>query len=263
MGTATPVFAFRAPEWVDEAPSTNDVLKQRLASPEPPPSGTVFAARRQTKGKGRLGNVWHSSAEGDLTFSFVWKGDIPLEEAGTLPLACGLAVRDFLSGLGIEAECKWPNDVFVDNAKICGILIEGGTGPGGLSLVTGIGVNVRAQPERDRALGRPTASLEKCLGYAENPETLLSSLLLCLEMRITAWQLGGFAVLRKDMEQALWGRGKGVKARTPAGPIEGIVAGVGDNGELLVRSEKNEIIRIASVAALDDVYAGNRQGNTI
>ena len=263
MEGSGPEFAFLAPEWADEAPSTNDILKQRLASPAPPPLGTVFAVRRQTKGKGRLGNVWQSAVAGDLTFSFVWKGTLPLEEAGTLPLACGLAVRDFLADLGISAACKWPNDVFVGNAKICGILIEGGTNPDGLTLVAGIGVNVRNQPERDAALGRSIASIEKCLGRVEKPETFLPALLLCLEKRITAWQRDGFAAVRSDMEQALWGRGKAVKARTPSGTVEGIVAGLGERGELLVRNNDMQLIRIASVAALDDVYAGNQSGNTI
>ncbi len=230
MSEREPFFAFLPPEWAEEASSTNDALKERLAANPSLPSGTVFAARRQTKGKGRLGNVWLSAGAGDLTFSFLWKGNIPLRDAGTFSLACGLAVRDFLARLGVRAECKWPNDVFVGDAKICGILIEGGSASGGLALVAGIGVNLRGQPERDAALGRKTASLEHCLGRAEPPETLLPLLLRSLEQRITAWQSGGFPALRADMEQALWGRGKPAAARTPEGTIAGTVAGLEKTG---------------------------------
>lgn len=258
MNGTEPAFAFGAPEWADEIGSTNDALKQRLASDAPPASGTVLAARRQTKGKGRLGNVWHSAKAGDLTFSFVWRGRASLETAGTLSLACGLAVRDFLAGLGVDAACKWPNDVFVGGAKICGIILEGGTDGDGLALVAGIGVNIARQPELDETIGRPATSVEACLGRAEDPEALLPLLLGCLEERINAWQVGGFAALRRDMEQALWGWGRAVKARTPAGTLDGIVAGLGDGGELLVEKSGGEIIRISSVAALEDVYSGNR-----
>ncbi len=263
MADGDTVFSFLEPEWADETTSTNDVLKSRLAASPPPPSGTVFAARRQTRGKGRLGNAWHSAKAGDLTFSFVWRGWTRLEEAGTLSLACGLAVRDFLAGLGIGAECKWPNDVFAGGAKICGIILEGGMGADGLALVAGIGVNVAHLPERDAALGRPTASIERCLGHADAPELLLPALLRCLEARITAWQRGGFGALRSDMERALWGRGREVRARTPSGPVDGVVAGLGEKGELLVRSEDGRLIAVSSVAALEDVYSGNTPGNRV
>jgi BirA family biotin operon repressor/biotin-[acetyl-CoA-carboxylase] ligase len=256
-------FTFLPPEWADETPSTNDALRERLSSSAPPPSGTVFAARRQTKGKGRLGNVWRSAESGDLTFSFIWKSGMALRDAGTLSLACGLAVRDFLAELGIAAECKWPNDVFVGDAKICGILFEGGSNFGSLALVAGIGVNLRAQPGRDAELGRPTASIEQCLGRIEKPETLLPSLLRCLERRITAWQAGGFAAIRDDMESALWGRGKPVAARTPSGRVEGIVAGLGEGGELLVLTPGGRTVKVGSVTSLDGIYSGNPSGNAV
>ncbi len=261
-------FAFLPPEWAEEASSTNDALKARLASASPPPSGTVFAARRQTKGKGRLGNAWLSAPAGDLTFSFLWRGRASLDEAGCLSLACGLAVRDFLAELGIEAGCKWPNDVFVGDAKICGILIEGGLagggGPGGeLALVVGIGVNLRGQAERDAALGRKTASVEQCLGAAAAPEALLPPLLRRLALRIASWRDGGFAALRADMEEALWGRGRPARARTPQGVVEGVVAGVGEQGELLLETGDKETIPVRSLSALDGVYAGNHTGNAL
>lgn len=246
-------FAFLAPEWADEAASTNDTLKERLSSAAPPPAGTVFAARRQTKGKGRLGNVWQSAETGDLTFSFIWKGEAPLGDVGSLSLACGLGVRDFLAERGIDAACKWPNDVFVDGAKICGILLEGaGVGAGGgLALVAGIGLNLRHQSGRDAALGRRTASMESAQGTAPEPEEILPPLLLCLERRIRAWRRGGFGALRADMERYLWGKGKWAAARTPSGRVEGVVSGVGEKGELLLRTAEGREIAVGSVAALE------------
>lgn len=250
-------FRFLPPEWADEAASTNDALKARLASGAPPAAGAVFAARRQTKGKGRMGNVWQSSDAGDLTFSFVWKSGAAagaaLADAGTLSLACGLAVRDFLGGLGIAARCKWPNDVFAGDAKICGILLEGGTFGGELAVVAGIGVNLRSRPELDAALGRATSSVERCLGHAPAPECALPPLLRCLEGRIAAWGRGGFAAIREDMEAALWGRGRPVRARMRGGAVDGVVAGLGENGELLVRRDGGDVLAVGSVTALEDL----------
>ncbi len=280
MGEQGSGFAFLAPEWAASAGSTNDVLKERLASASPPPSGAVFAARRQTRGRGRMGNAWQGAESGDLLFSFVWKSGMPLAAAGTLSLACGLAVRDFLGGIGLKAACKWPNDVFVGDAKICGILLEGGRSagaddvdcaPDALAVVAGIGVNLRHQPGRDEALGRETASVERCLGRVLAPEEALSALLPCLERRITAWQGGGFAAIRGDMEAALWGRGRAVRVRTRgavagagvvagavsgavSAAVSGVIAGLGENGDLLVRAEGGEILAVGSVAALEEIF---------
>lgn len=248
-----PPFVFAPPEWFEEVSSTNDLLKERVARGESVPAGTVVAALRQIRGRGRRGNVWQSSVGGDLTFSFVWSGLKGLEEAGTLPLACGLAVRDFLAlpNIGIRSMCKWPNDVLIDGEKICGILTEAVTGGKGTHFfIVGIGVNVRTFPERDASLGKRTASLERLAGRAEKPEVLLPLLLACLASRITLWQYGGFAAIRSDLDAGLWGIGQTVTAKTPTGPVTGVMVGLGDKGELLLRDTDARVFGISSVSAI-------------
>lgn len=243
-------FRFAQPEWLGEVASTSDVLKERLRLSPAPPIGAVVAARRQTKGRGRMGAGWQSSAEGDLLFSFHWSGDAPPLQAGSLPMACALGVGDFLARepWRIESLCKWPNDVMVGDTKICGILAEGGQTPdGAFGLVIGIGVNLRRVPGRDHSLGRKTASVEDFAGPVEDAATLLPILLASLETRISAWESGGFAALRPELERRLWGKGREISAKTAHGPTHGRVAGLGPQGELLLTPPAS----IASIAAIE------------
>lgn len=252
--TSNSDFSFAAPLWLDEVSSTNDYLKKMAADDAETLSGTVVAARRQTGGRGRMGGTWLSSREGDLTFSFLWKGRVSLEQAGTLPIACALGVGDFLAApnFGIAIRCKWPNDVMVGDAKICGILTEGVAGLGNaLALVMGIGVNIRAMPERDTTVGRATTSLEDMIGCAGRQDALLPTLLRCLETRIIAWQGGGFTAIRKDYEKSLWGVGRAVAVKRSTGAVKGVIRGVGENGELILSDDTGAEVIVTSVSTLD------------
>ncbi|MCC8167090.1 MAG: biotin--[acetyl-CoA-carboxylase] ligase [Planctomycetes bacterium] len=247
-------FRFSPPEWLDETASTSDCLKERVATGTPPPAGTVVAARKQTAGRGRMGASWLSAREGDVMFSFVWTGAIGPDQAGTLPLACGLGVRDFLAAapFRVPAACKWPNDIFVGDGKMCGILTEGGVAADGLlRLVVGIGINIRARPGRDAAIGRTTVSLEELVPGRYHPEELLPGVLRCLENRINAWQRGGFPAIRADFTANLWGLGRTLTARLDGGRVTGVVTGIGDNGELAITLPDGSGRLIASVSAIE------------
>ncbi len=117
----------------DEVDSTQRVargLVERGAGP-----GTIVIAGSQTAGHGRYGREW-ASPPGGLYASIVLDPD-PL-----LPLRAGVAVAEALSGYGIAARLKWPNDVTVGGKKIAGILVEAAGG----AMILGIGVNLEGIP---------------------------------------------------------------------------------------------------------------------
>ncbi|MCA9061950.1 MAG: biotin--[acetyl-CoA-carboxylase] ligase [Planctomycetaceae bacterium] len=101
---------------------------------------------RQTAGRGRGANAWWSTT-GALTFSLLIDGEstgLPREQRGMISLAAGAAVRDVLDALlgTCTAMIKWPNDVYVDQRKICGILTEQTTRQTRSAIIIGIGINV-------------------------------------------------------------------------------------------------------------------------
>ena len=129
--------------WLDTIDSTNSEALRRL--PELA-SGTVLSAREQTAGRGQRGNSWFTEAEKNLTFSIVLKweaGAFPVRDAHWLNYLSSYVVLQFLADHGVQAQVKWPNDIYVGRRKICGMLIENTLGTAGLAAsVVGIGLNV-------------------------------------------------------------------------------------------------------------------------
>lgn len=129
--------------WLNSVDSTNSEALRRIGEL---PSGTVLAAREQTAGRGQRGNTWFSEPGKNLTFSVVLKfpaGFLAAGDAFLLNCLCSVSVADFLSGFGVPASVKWPNDIFVGGRKICGMLLENGLiGSFVAHSVMGIGMNV-------------------------------------------------------------------------------------------------------------------------
>ena len=109
-------------KWIDKVDSTNTYLKEH---PSEVPAGTMLAARTQKAGRGQRGNSWESEPGKNLTFSFRAE-NLPLRpsEQFAVSEATALAIVALLRDYDIEAKVKWPNDIYVGNRKICGILIE-------------------------------------------------------------------------------------------------------------------------------------------
>ncbi len=133
-------------QWLEEVDSTNNEATRRLTEID---NLAVIAAVHQTAGRGQRGNRWQTYAGENLTFSMVVKfgdGALPALEASrqfVLTRCVTLGVSDYLESEGIDCSVKWPNDIYVRNKKICGILIENTLrGPSLATSVIGIGLNV-------------------------------------------------------------------------------------------------------------------------
>ncbi len=127
--------------------STNDFLRQMLA-PELPEGFVVFA-EHQTAGRGQRGNRWASASHLGLWFSILLRPLLPLAESARLTNWAAEAVaRTIRSETGLAPVIKPPNDVYVNDRKIAGVLVETKSGPGaGFDAIVGIGVNLNQAPE--------------------------------------------------------------------------------------------------------------------
>ena len=122
----------------DEIDSTNNYMKENFSKFE---NYDIVAAKNQTSGRGRRGNTW-SSSEGMALFSFFLKTENKLDilEYTKLPLIAGISTLVALKKIKDGAyNFKWTNDVFLDNKKLSGILIEKVEE----NFIIGIGINVR------------------------------------------------------------------------------------------------------------------------
>lgn len=131
---------------IDTVESTNSLMKERL---DTLPHGTVIQAREQTAGRGQRGNTWEAEPGMNVTMSLLLK-DLPVEPRRQFAIseAVALAVADAVArrlppALASHVAVKWPNDIYVDDRKIAGILIECGIRGAELTYaVAGIGLNI-------------------------------------------------------------------------------------------------------------------------
>ncbi len=130
----------------DTLPSTNDYCETREFGED-----TVIIAREQTGGKGTKGRSF-SSPRGGVYLSLVRYYPCKAENSFSLMIASCMAVVKTLELYGVRAGVKWPNDVFLNGKKICGILIKNSfEGENVKKSITGIGVNVNNDIPKDLA----------------------------------------------------------------------------------------------------------------
>lgn len=137
---------------VPSCPSTSSLLRSMIEEADalgtPVPHGFVLSAFAQTAGRGQRGNSWEAEPGANLTFSILLRPDnLPALNQFSLSMAISLAIVDFLRELippqlG-KVSIKWPNDIYVDNRKICGILIENSLKDSFIAhSIAGIGINI-------------------------------------------------------------------------------------------------------------------------
>ncbi len=128
-----------------EVDSTNTFLKLMLAKSEPVPEGTVIMAEDQVAGRGQQQNKWYSAKGESLTFSLVlYPTFLPLKDQFLLTSAVSVGIHEALHPMiGDQLKMKWPNDVYVGDKKLGGVLIENQVqGSKIKSSVIGIGLNI-------------------------------------------------------------------------------------------------------------------------
>lgn len=106
--------------------------------------GAVVIAEEQSAGRGRMNRQWEGEPGKNLLFSIVVLPDFSYEKISLLPFAGSLAVADAIESVtGLSATCKWPNDVLINQKKVCGMLLESATGTLAIDkVILGIGINV-------------------------------------------------------------------------------------------------------------------------
>jgi BirA family transcriptional regulator, biotin operon repressor / biotin---[acetyl-CoA-carboxylase] ligase len=166
--------------------STNQVLLNEAVSLTAQP--TVLLAMSQTAGRGRRGRVWHSGAvQTSLGHAFLGSLGVlsraSLAQLSVLPLYVGVAVARCVQGWGVPARVKWPNDVWVDDAKLAGVLVETASvfidaaAQPSTAVVIGLGLNWTAAPQLP---DKQTLCVADCLATRPDPEQAARDLIVSL-----------------------------------------------------------------------------------
>lgn len=230
---------------VAECSSTNSLLmNERSTDTDRVP---VVIAEHQTAGRGRRGKTWVSWPGTSLTFSSLWRFPAGAPVPAGLSLVAGIAVALALESQGaIGVQLKWPNDVLLLGHKVAGILVELLPGPNGTSAaVIGIGINIavpRGEQISDQ-IGMTDLASHVCTLPDRNRMTAL--LLRKLHDLLETYASTGFPALRGAWQQRNAFAELPVRISGESMCLEGVCAGVDDDGALLLRTESG-IARILS-----------------
>ncbi|REJ69899.1 MAG: biotin--[acetyl-CoA-carboxylase] ligase [Planctomycetota bacterium] len=221
-------------ELFESLPSTNDYAAGRAAAGF---SGRplLVVAEQQTAGRGRGANRWWSCS-GALTFSLLLD-ELSNAPVARLSLAAGLAICEALRALDprLETRLKWPNDVYLDERKVAGILIERiASAPETLILGVGLNVNNRLADAPDEVRSR-AMSLADATGAELSPEQVLIAVLQHLEAAYAVLDEHPWPTLDRCRELCLL-RGRQVVIDVGEQQHAGRCLGIDDDGALVIET---------------------------
>lgn len=220
--------------WYPEVTSTNDVAA--MLAERGVEEGCVILANAQTAGRGRHGRTWTSPPGAGLYLSTVVR---PRQHAvPLLTLAAGLAVAEGVyAATGLEPRLKWPNDVYLGDCKVAGILAEAGSSDGGVPhVILGVGINVQATAY-PRDIAASATCLETELGRPTDRGLLMTECLAALALRYADLQDGRSGSVVQGWRQRAAVFGRTVEWDAGGQCQRGIAENLDETGALLVRTD--------------------------
>lgn len=218
--------------------STNEAAKREAVTGAS--EGTVVIADQQEQGKGRLDRQWVSPPGVGLWFSIILRPDLQPAQAAQLTFVSAIAICKALRKVtGLPFSIKWPNDILIENKKVCGILTELSAEIDRINyIVAGIGINVNQQKEDFFPEIRSTAiSLLLAAGRTFNRAEILRSVLLEYEYQYRNYLHNGFMPILDIWRTLNSTLGKEVLVSTREGSFIGVAEDINEDGCLIVKKD--------------------------
>lgn len=202
----------------------------------------VMVSEMQTQGRGRNGKVWVSPLARNLYFSMRIQFKMQaLANLTSFSPALGIYLVEYLQSKNIPAKIKWPNDIWVDGAKLAGILIEtSAKSEHEVEMVIGIGLNNLPLAEANLTQNRAT-SIYEILGQAFDRNILVADIIQLISKLRDDYESFNFPNIVELWNQNSALHGQKVKLFSPAREIIGTEVGIADNGALLIQQDNGTV----------------------
>lgn len=235
----------------ESLPSTNSEVA-RLALQDAA-EGLAIVADEQTAGRGRLQRAWSSPKGAGLYFSILLRPEVAIDRWPLVTFVAALATVDaLLDAAEVQTDIKWPNDVLVNERKICGILAEAIDTPTGRAVVVGIGINLtnNAFPQD---LVNVATSVEQESGRQPDREAILAALLRALDRWYSLLNEsdGAEKIVAAWTSRSSYASGKLVQVTNGNEILQGITRGVENDGALRLETVQGvQLVRAGDVTSV-------------
>ena len=216
--------------------STNQYLLDKVDSLE---SGTVCLAEYQTKGRGRRGREWVSPFGSNLYLSMFWRLDTGMAAAMGLSLVVGVAIVEALEEMKLtNVKLKWPNDLYYQDKKLAGILVEmSGQAGAAANIVIGMGLNLMMS-ESTKGITQPWSSLFEVAHKQEIDRNQLTiTMITTLHKTLDEYERYGMAGFVEKWNRLDNFINRPVTLLIGPKEITGIARGINEHGAVLLETE--------------------------
>ncbi|PVX49879.1 BirA family biotin operon repressor/biotin-[acetyl-CoA-carboxylase] ligase [Balneicella halophila] len=210
------------------------INKEEISEP------TVVVAKNQLSGRGQAQNQWFSEKDKSLTFSIVlFPKNIKAERQFILSQCVCLALYDTLSKYVEGVSIKWPNDIYINGKKCCGILIENTVMGNGLAYsICGVGLNVN---NSSFSVGYVATSLALEAGKTFDLDVIFQQLLMRFEYYYQKAEVGKNTFINTEYHNHLFRLGVQSSFEDKDGQFQAKVIGVDQYGQLLLEDSENQL----------------------
>ncbi|WP_313375584.1 biotin--[acetyl-CoA-carboxylase] ligase [Chishuiella sp.] len=213
----------------DSLSSTNEYLID--LSKKDANSWTVIHAKNQTKGKGYAGNEWKVVAGQNLTFSFLLKTDYTFQEMIYFNEWVSNVISLFVQRYSTDTKVKWPNDIILNNKKVCGVLIENFRSNKVMNSIIGIGLNVN---QTDFSQLPKATSLQKITDKIYDIKEIMTDLMSLFYEQYSVLESKDFKQIHEKYLQNLFKKDQISPFRLNGQIINGIIRNVNEAGNLMI-----------------------------
>ena len=216
--------------------STNAEAIRRLRQGEL--ADCLLVAATQHAGRGRRGRTWLSPAGQGIYLSLVRRFPGAPDRLQSLSLLTALSVHKGITALGgNNLRLKWPNDIYHNNRKLAGILLELHREIDSCHLVFGIGVNLSLDDQARQQIDQPVTDLATVLGHVPGPESVIAAIVQQLLPILDEFDALGFAPFRDIWNSLDYFAGQQVRLANGRQNLEGRSLGVDEHGALQLETD--------------------------
>lgn len=224
--------------WYEELDSTNNLASALLDNDCE--EGTVVTTDFQTRGRGQQTKGWESEPKKNLMFTVIFKPHfLKVEDQFLLSKVVSLGVVDFLAQHGLNAQIKWPNDIYIGDKKITGILIEHNIMGSTISdSIAGIGININQTEFLSDAPNPTSIAIET--GKNLNIEQSLADVLKCIERRYLDLKDGKNSNIEQHYFNKLYRLNRFYPYNRNGIIFNAKIVGIKNTGELVLENERGK-----------------------